>query len=159
MKQRAKYIFQIRLFKSLLFITLLWAGCCVKSSKPDYYALLKEMFAEMVVKKDASLIPKYYDSDFILYTNGSTQSYKEFLQFHEKVYKTPIQYAFTFNDETVLTGQDGLSASLSIKISKPGEPTRDLELILIAKYKGNKIYRIWELTYPDWSNMPSFSKT
>ena len=34
-----------------------------------YLEKLKEMFSEMVVKKNISLIPTYYHPDFILYTN------------------------------------------------------------------------------------------
>lgn len=67
-----------------------------------YIEKLKEMFNEMVIKKDASTIPIYYHPDFLLYTNEETMSYAAFLEFHEKCYTTPIQYAIEYDEETLL---------------------------------------------------------
>jgi hypothetical protein len=44
--------------------------------------LLQEMFSEMVIKKDASLISHYYHPDFLLETNGQEQDYTTALQLH-----------------------------------------------------------------------------
>jgi len=41
-------------------------------------------------------------------------------------------------------------------VSVPGEKPKKMELILIIEYKDDKIYRLWELTYPDWSQLPEF---
>jgi len=30
------------------------------------------------------------------------------------------------------------------------------EVMLIAQYKDNKIFRIWEVTSPDWTQMKEF---
>jgi hypothetical protein len=43
-----------------------------------------------------------------------------------------------------------------ITTSRPNEAHKKIEVILIAQYKDNKIYRMWELTYPDWSKLPAF---
>ena len=48
--------------------------------------LLKEMFNEMVLKKNASLIPKYYHREFILYTNNVVIDYQAFLDSHIDYY-------------------------------------------------------------------------
>jgi hypothetical protein len=41
-------------------------------------------------------------------------------------------------------------------LQRPSEPAKKIEVILIAEYKDGKIYRLWELTYPDWSQLPAF---
>ena len=57
-----------------------------------YIEILKEMFSEMVEKKNASLIPQYYHTSFQLYANGQIQDYAYFSEFHQKIYATDIHY-------------------------------------------------------------------
>ena len=118
--------------------------------------LLKEMFQKMVLPKDASLIPKYYDKGFILYANGQEMDYRSYLELHESVYQTPIQYNVEYDEETFLEEGDKVSLRMWITTSRPNEPPQEIEVILIAQYKEGKLYRVWELTYPDWSKMPAF---
>jgi hypothetical protein len=128
----------------------------LSQDKDMYIQLLKEMFAEMVVKKDASLIPKYYHEDFLLYTNGHEMDYKTFLESHEKYYATDIQYTVDYDEETFVEQRNKLAARIWITTTKPNEAPKKIEVLLIAEYRENKIYRIWELTHPDWSKLPSF---
>ncbi len=44
-------------------------------------ALIREMFAEMVVRKDPDLIARYDHPDFLLTTNGSTQDWSQLGEF------------------------------------------------------------------------------
>lgn len=122
-----------------------------------YKEILKEMFSEMVEKKNASLIPKYYHKDFKLYANGQTQNYDYFLEFHENIYKTDIQYQVSYDEEVFVEQGDKISGRVFFVITTSDKPVRDLEVILIAQFKENKIFRIWELCYPDWSKLPEFS--
>jgi len=119
-------------------------------------AALKEMFQEMVIKKDASLIPKYYHQDFLLYTNGQKWDYTQMFEMHEKIYKTPIQYEIAYDAQTFVEKENKLACKIWITTSRPNEQPTKLELILIAEYKEGKIFRLWELTYPDWSQLPAF---
>jgi hypothetical protein len=45
-----------------------------------------------------------------------------------------------------------------ITTSRPNEVPQKIEVILIAQFKNDKIYRLWELTYPDWSKLPAFKQ-
>lgn len=128
-----------------------------ETMNPSRYENMKEMFQEMVVKKDATLIPKYYHPDFLLMSNGQTMDYAETVRFHKEVYKTPIQYRFHFEPETVVEQGDRVAFRVFITTEKPPEPARKIEVILIGQYKDGKIYRVWELTYPDWSKLPAFT--
>lgn len=123
-----------------------------------YIKLLKEMFTKMVLEKDASLIPKYYHKDFLLYANGQEMNYLSYLEFHEKFYKTPIQYQVEYDDETLLEQDDRVTGRVWITTTLPNESPKLIEVMLVAKFKEGKIYRIWELTYPDWSQLPAFKE-
>ena len=60
--------------------------------------LLQEMFSEMVIKKDASLISHYYHPDFLLETNGQKQDYTAASQLHacanQRIKRCPDRAAF-----------------------------------------------------------------
>lgn len=123
-----------------------------------YIELLKEMFFEMVEKKNASLIPKYYHEAFELYANGQTQDYAYFLDFHEKIYQTDIQYKVSYDENVFIEQGEKVAARVFFVISKPNEPVKELEVILIGEFRDKKIFRIWEVCYPDWSKMPEFQQ-
>lgn len=124
-----------------------------------YLKLLKEMFTEVVEKKDASLISKYYHELFELYANGQTQDYNYFLDFHQKIYQTEISYKVSYDENSFLEQGEKIAARVFFVISKPNEPVKELEVILIGEFKDHKIFRIWELCYPDWSKMPEFRQS
>lgn len=119
---------------------------------------LKEMFSEMVVKKDASLIPIYYHQDFLLYTNDIVIDYDEFLSSHQKYYATPIQYDIVYDEETLLEQENKIAGRIWITTTRPNEKPKKIEVMLIATFKEGKIHRLWELTYPDWSKLPAFKE-
>lgn len=118
---------------------------------------MKEMFSEMVIKKDASLIPKYYHKNFFLYTNGQEINYKSFLESHQSYYQTAIQYEVEYDEKTLVEQDDKIACRVWITTSRPGEPLKKIEVMLIAQYNDGKIYRLWELTHPDWSKLPAFT--
>lgn len=119
---------------------------------------LKEMFKEMVLKKDASLIPHYYHPDFLLFTNGQQWNYAQMLKMHEEIYQTPIQYQIAYDANTFVEEGERVAGRMWITTTLPDEAPHELELILIALYKEGKIFRLWELTYPDWSTLPEFGR-
>lgn len=121
-----------------------------------YLEKLKEMFREMVLKKDVTVISRYYHEDFLLYTNGEIIDYGAFLKSHKKYYATAIKYEIEYDEETFLEQGERIAVRIWITTSRPNEPLKKIEVILIVQYKHNKIYRLWELTYPDWSKLPAF---
>lgn len=118
--------------------------------------LLKDMFENMVVKKDASLIPKYYHKDFLLYTNGQEMDYDSFLESHKSYYGTAIEYEVEYDEGTLIEQDNKIAGRVWITTSRPEESPKKIEVILIAEYNDGKIYRLWELTYPNWSKLPEF---
>lgn len=121
-----------------------------------YIQILKEMFYEMVIKKNANLIPNYYHENFLLYTNEQIIDYTAFLKSHQEYYATSIEYDVTYDEAAFVEANEKVAARVWITTRKPNEPSKKIEVILITEFKDNKIYRLWELTYPDWSKLPSF---
>lgn len=68
----------------------------------------------------------------------------------------PKKYKIEYDDETFLEKEEKLAGRIWITISFPGEKPKKMEMFLIPEYKDNKIYRLWELTYSDWSQFPEF---
>jgi hypothetical protein len=122
-----------------------------------YKEKLKTMFLEMVIKKDASLIPVYYHPDLKLHTNGDIHDYQRFLSDHLHYYATPISYQVRYDEDTWVEQGERVAVRMWITVAKPNEASKEMELLLIAQYKDDKIIRVWELTYPDWSKLPEFN--
>ena len=121
-----------------------------------YLEKLKEMFERLTIKRDASLIPYYYHKDFVLYANNQKMTYEAYLKFHQEIYETPIKYEVTYDEDTLLEQGEKVAGRVWVKTSLPHEFPKKIEVILIVFFKDSKIYRIWELTYPDWSKLPEF---
>lgn len=121
-----------------------------------YIELLKLMFTEMVLNKDASKIPQYYHEEFVMYSNQERMDYQEFYTAHQRYYATPIQYKIAYDEETLIEQGKKVAGRVWITTKLPSEPAKEIEVMLIAEYKDNKIYRLWELTFPDWSKLPAF---
>lgn len=118
---------------------------------------LKEMFEKMVREKNIQLIPLYYHSDLLLYTNNQpAQNYPSFLSSHEKYYASSKQYQIEYDEDTFVEAGNKIAGRLWISVTESYKETIKMEIILIAQYKDGKIYRLWELTYPDWSQNPTF---
>lgn len=116
------------------------------------------MFTKVTIEKNDKEIPSYYSKDFELYSNGKTMKFNEFLKLHQAIYKTPIQYKIRYDEKTLIEQGNKVAGRLFITTKKPNEVAREIEVILVAEYKNNKLYRLWELTYPDWSKTKVFQK-
>jgi len=53
-------------------------------------AVLRQMFEQMVEKKDPAAIDRFYDPSFVMSSNGITQDFDAFAASHRTIYATPI---------------------------------------------------------------------
>jgi hypothetical protein len=118
--------------------------------------LMQEMFSQMVVAKDITQAERYYDPGLLLYTNGQVQDYAAFHAGHARVYPTEISYAVEYDDEAWVETGDRLAGRMWITTARPGEQATRIEVILVAVYRERRIFRLWELTWPDWSQLQAF---
>lgn len=142
----------------IILFTFLLINQAYSAQSSHYISLLKEMFTKVTIEKNDKAIPTYYHKDFELLSNGKIMKFAEFLNFHKTVYKTPIQYEIRYDENTLLEQGNKVAGRLFITTKKPNELSREIEVILVAEYKDNKLYRLWELTYPDWSKMRRFKQ-
>ncbi len=117
---------------------------------------MQEMFTRMVEAKDASLVDTYYDPDFVLTTNGLSQDLAAFRAGHERVYPTAITYRVEYDDASWVESGDRIAARVWITTQRPNEEARRIEVVLIAEYRGGRLLRLHELTWPDWSQLAAF---
>lgn len=61
-----------------------------------------------------------------------------------------------YDDDAWVENGDRLAGRVWITTSRPGEDPTEIEVMLIAQFRGGRILRLWELTWPDWSNMKAF---
>lgn len=152
-----KKTFFIKPLSIFCALQLLLITQMICANQPSHYiSLLKEMFTKVTIEKNSQAIPVYYDKDFELYSNGQKMGFKQFLKLHQNIYITPIQYKVSYDENTLIEQGNKVSGRLFITTKIPNDPSRKIEVILIATYKKDKLYRLWELTYPDWSKMKSF---
>lgn len=119
-------------------------------------ALFKEMFEQMVVRKDAGAAGRYYHPDFVMYSDGLRQDFAEFAASHDGVYATEISYAIEYDDEAWVEAPDRVAGRLWITTARPGEEPTRIEVVLIAAYRDGLIHRIWETTWPSWRSLGAF---
>lgn len=148
--------FLTKLFKICVYSAAVLTASMAVAGPTNHITLLKEMFDKVTIEKNDKAISLYYDKSFELYSNGKKMTYDEFLQMHQNVFKTAIQYKVRYDEATFIDQGDKVAGRIFITTIKPNEPPREIEVILIAQYKDNKLYRLWELTYPDWSKMKAF---
>jgi hypothetical protein len=118
--------------------------------------LMQEMFSQMVEAKDISQAGKYYDPGFLLHTNGQVQDYAAFCAGHARVYPTEISYVAEYDDEAWVEAGDRLGGRMWITTKRPGQDATRIEVIFLATYRQDRIHRLWELTWPDWSQLEAF---
>ncbi len=117
---------------------------------------MQEMFSQMVEAKDISKVEIYYDTDFVLYTNGQQQDYATFHAGHARVYPTAISYSIEYDEQAWVETADRLGGRVWITTARPGENPTKIEVIFLATYRERRIHRLWELTWPDWSQLGAF---
>lgn len=140
----------------LVFLSTFTIGNATAKDNISNLQRLKNMFQQVVIKKNPSLIPYYYSKDFIMYSNGVKENYIQFYQSHKKYYNTSIQYKVQFDNTATMEKDDKVAARIFITTQTLNTAPQKIEVILIAQYKDNKIYRVWEVTDPDWSKMKEF---
>jgi hypothetical protein len=117
---------------------------------------LLQMFSEVVIEKNASLIQSHFHPGFILEANGRRQGLPIFLRRRELDYATAVSYEVQFDDRAWIEAADAVGARLWLTVRKPGATANVLELLLLATYRGDRIYRMWQSAWPE--KVPAWCK-
>jgi hypothetical protein len=119
-------------------------------------AVLREMFEQMVEKKDATAIGRFYHPSFVMFSNGITQDFEAFAASHRSIYATPVRYSVEYDEQAWVEGTDKVAGRVWITTSRPGETATRIEVVLIAAFTDGRISRVWETTWPSWNDLPAF---
>lgn len=147
----------LKKFISFSVISIFCIACNQNKAETNINKL-KKMFEDVTLNKKADMIPTYYHSDSLLYTNNITMTREKFLETHTQTCLTPIKFDISYDEETLIEENDKVAGRIWITTTMPNKPPHKIEVMLIATYKDDKIYRLWELTYPDWSKLPEFEE-
>jgi len=120
--------------------------------------LLREMFTRMVIAKNVDLIDTYYHPEFLLFTNGTTQNLEEFRAGHARVYPTQITYDVEYDDTSWIVTSEQVGVRVWITTARPDLPATRMEVILLAHYRDGLLWRLQELTWPDWRTVGDLEK-
>jgi hypothetical protein len=119
-------------------------------------AVLREMFEQMVVSKDATAIDRFYHPSFVMFSNGLTQDFDAFAASHRTVYDTPISYSVEYDEDAWVETADKVAGRVWITTTLAGESRTRIEVVLIAAFIDGRICRVWEATWPSWNTLPAF---
>ncbi|WP_206001965.1 hypothetical protein [Paraburkholderia aromaticivorans] len=72
------------------------------------------------------------------------------------MYATEVTYEVRYDDDTWVESPERIAARVWIKTQRPNEAPVEFEVVLIANYVDRKIHRVWELTWPDWTQVKAF---
>src|ERR1700761_8433774 len=95
-------------------------------------AVLRQMFEQMVVNKDATAIERFYHPSFVMFSNGVTQDFAAFAASHRTVYATPISYSVEYDEDAWVETTDKVAGRLWITTSLSDESPSRIEVVLIA---------------------------
>lgn len=111
--------------------------------------LIKNMFSEFADKRDISKLDNFYSKDFTMESNGQHYNYQEFKNVEQSIFKKIKNQKDTYHD--IFATSDKVVSRMTIKLTHQDGKIDEYQVILIALIKDNKIAKIWEVTYPDWS--------
>ena len=114
-------------------------------------AVLRQMFEQMVEKKDPAAIDRFYHPSFVMFSNGVSQDFEAFSASHRTVYATPISYSAAYDQQAWVESPDKVAGRVWITTSRPGESSTRIEVVLIAAFTDARIGRVWETTWPSWN--------
>ncbi len=103
------------------------------------------------MEKNFSAIPQYYHPELLLYTNGVRMDYATYLETHREMYASSVHYTLEYDEPTFLEQGDKMAGRLWLTTMKDSGPPKKMEVVLIVEFKDDKIYRLWELTDPNWT--------
>lgn len=131
--------------------TNIWASDNSASLANQNVAIVKNMFHEFAEKKDISKLDQYYSKNFVLESNGQRFSYQQYKDLEGGIYKTLKSLKVTHYYD-IFASQNKVAARMSIKLVLKNGKQHEFQVMMIALIKNHKIAKLWELTYPTWSD-------
>lgn len=145
------------LFAFILCLTIYAASNEPVNKQSKNIQLVKDMFSQVSEARDMSKFDQFYSKDFVLVSNNKTYDYENYKKGQEDIFKV-LQSLKVLSYDDIFAENDKVVSRMSIKLTKKTGETHIFYLIAIIHVKDNKIDRVWEITYPTWSDkLPSWT--
>jgi fatty-acyl-CoA synthase len=112
-------------------------------------ARMREIVTRMVEAESTSLLDAYYDPDFVLTVNGRSQDLAAFRAEHERIQRTGITFAVTYDEDSWVEGQDCLAGRIWITTHRACGQAVRIEALFVVAYRSGRLLRLTALTWPD----------
>lgn len=106
-------------------------------------------FLESASKLDAGAIDQQLTPDFEMFSNDVHWDFQTYKDYHVESYKT--RKAITFDYQDIFSSKDRVAARVNITLTNPDNSTKEFQVMLIAQITGDRISKLWELTFPHWA--------
>ena len=112
-------------------------------------ARMREIVTRMAEAENTSLHDAYYDPDFLLTVNGQSQGLAAFRAEHDRVQRTGITFAVTYDEDSWVEAQDSLAGRTWITTHSACGRAARIEVLFVAAYRSGRLLRLTALTRPD----------
>lgn len=109
--------------------------------------LVRDMF-DSAIRMDADAIDHQLSREFEMVSNDVTWDFQTYKDFHVETYKHRRGIEITIAD--IFCKGDRVAARVEIRLLEADGSAKDLQVMLIVQIKDDRIYRLWELTFPHW---------
>jgi hypothetical protein len=97
-------------------------------------AVLRQMFEQMVEKKDSAAIDRFYDPSFGDVLQRHHPGFRRIRREPPHLYATPICYSVEYDEQAWVETTDRVAGRVWITTSRPGESPTRIEVVLIAAF-------------------------
>jgi acyl-CoA synthetase (AMP-forming)/AMP-acid ligase II len=102
-----------------------------------------------VGRPNSSLHDAYYDPDFLLTVNGLSQDLAAFRAEHDRVQRTGITFAVTYDEDSWVEGQDCIAGRIWITTHPASGRAARIEVLFVAACRSGRLLRLTALNRPD----------
>lgn len=91
-----------------------------------------------------------------MFTIGTTRTYAEFDRGHRTVHATDDTYEIEYDEQAWVQSPNRIAGRMRITTTRPDDKPTRIEVMFIANFVDGLIHRLWELTWPNWSQLSAF---
>ena len=117
------------------------------TTEQENIELVKRLF-DSATNLDANAIDDLLTPDFQMYSNDVNWDFKTFKDYHVENYKTRKSLEIVYHD--IFCKNDRVAARVNITLTNLDGGVHEFQVMLIAQIRDQRIYHLWELTFPHW---------
>lgn len=113
--------------------------------------LVKKMFSDFAEKRDINTLDQYYSKTFVLISNHKNYDYSVYKRQQRDIFqKLKSLQVLSYDD--IFAKDNKVVSRMTIRLIMKNGDAHTFYVIFIALIHDKKIVRLWEITYPSWSD-------